>query len=128
MQTDMKRVFLFILAMGIQLAIAQTKSTSPGAAAPELRTKPEEGETVKTKGSVTVNGKVINYTATTGYMPLKTEEGKLRANIFYVAYTKDDGGDLTKRPVTYTFNGRTRVGFCLVTYGGNRAKENRDVG
>jgi carboxypeptidase C (cathepsin A) len=105
MQTDMKRVFLFILAMGIQLAIAQTKSTSPGAAAPELRTKPEEGETVKTKGSVTVNGKVINYTATTGYMPLKTEEGKLRANIFYVAYTKDDGGDLTKRPVTYTFNG-----------------------
>ena len=60
---------------------------------------------VITKGSVRINNKVINYTATTGYMQLKTEDGKPRANIFYVAYTKDDEGDATKRPVTFTFNG-----------------------
>ncbi|SHG60318.1 S10 family peptidase [Pedobacter caeni] len=101
----MKRVFLFIVAMGIQLSIAQTKPASATAESQDLKTKTGDAETVKTKGSVTINGKVISYTATTGYMPLKTEDGKLRANIFYVAYTKDDGGDLTKRPVTYTFNG-----------------------
>ncbi len=93
-----------MLALSIQLCYAQTRTNALPAAQPELVVQAGQ-ETVKTKGSVTINGKVINYTAVTGYMQLKTDEGKLRANIFYTAYTKDDGGDLTKRPITYTFNG-----------------------
>lgn len=58
-----------------------------------------------TKGSVTIGGKVINYTATTGYMVMKDEEGKPKSNIFYIAYTKDDSGDKRKRPVTFAYNG-----------------------
>ncbi|WP_219224657.1 S10 family peptidase [Pedobacter antarcticus] len=101
-----KKVFLVVLALGVQLSYAQTKSTAESPAATQIfGTRPEVEETVKTKGSVTIKGKVINYTATTGYMLLRTEEGKLRGRIFYVAYTKDNENDLTKRPVTYTFNG-----------------------
>ncbi len=57
-----------------------------------------------TKHSLTINGKAINYTATTGYMKITDEDGKHKANIFYIAYTKD-GEKAASRPITYTFNG-----------------------
>lgn len=57
-----------------------------------------------TKGSVTIHGKVISYTATTGYMKITDEEGKLKATMFYTAYTKDNSS-LDQRPITYAFNG-----------------------
>jgi carboxypeptidase C (cathepsin A) len=60
---------------------------------------------VVTKHSITINGQLINYTATTGYLQLKTEDGKPTANIFFVAYTKDGVADKKSRPITYTFNG-----------------------
>lgn len=57
-----------------------------------------------THHTLQVNGQSIRYTATTGYMELKTEEGKAKANIFYIAYTKD-AGTSEKRPITFSFNG-----------------------
>jgi carboxypeptidase C (cathepsin A) len=59
---------------------------------------------VKTKHSITIAGKVINYTATTGYMHMKADTGKVLAKIFFTYYSKDDE-DGAKRPVTFTFNG-----------------------
>ena len=56
-----------------------------------------------TRHEITLGGKPFRYTATAGYMPMKDENGKLKANIFYVAYVKDAGS--ARRPVTYTFNG-----------------------
>ena len=58
-----------------------------------------------TKHSLEIKGKTLNYTATTGFMDMRDEAGKLRANVFFVAYTKDNVRDLSTRPVTYTFNG-----------------------
>lgn len=58
-----------------------------------------------TKHSLEIKGNTLNYTATTGFMDMRDEAGKLRANVFFVAYTKDNVRDLSKRPVTYTFNG-----------------------
>jgi carboxypeptidase C (cathepsin A) len=60
---------------------------------------------VVTQHRVTVNGQVINYTATTGYLTLREENGKERANIFFIAYTKDGVADPATRPITYSFNG-----------------------
>lgn len=65
---------------------------------------PEE-KMVQTKHSVRIGGQEIKYTATTGTILLKLEDGTPKASIFYVAYTKDDVSDLTRRPVTFTFNG-----------------------
>jgi carboxypeptidase C (cathepsin A) len=61
-------------------------------------------QVVKTKHSITIAGKVINYTATTGYMHMKADTGKVLAKIFFTYYSKDDE-DGVKRPVTFTFNG-----------------------
>lgn len=60
---------------------------------------------ISTKHSISIKGQLITYTATAGYLQLKTEDGKPKANIFFVAYTKDGVADRKKRPVTYTFNG-----------------------
>jgi carboxypeptidase C (cathepsin A) len=59
---------------------------------------------VITHHQATVNGKTLNYTATTGRLPIKREDGKIEAEMFFVAYTLD-GQDGGKRPLTFAFNG-----------------------
>src|SRR6266404_6443927 len=65
---------------------------------------PEE-KVVQTKHSLKIDGKEIKYTATAGTILLKLEDGTPKASIFYVAYTKDDVGDASQRPITFSFNG-----------------------
>ena len=43
-----------------------------------------------TKHSVRAGSRTLNYTVTTGFMPLKSEKtGEVEARIFYMAYTLD---------------------------------------
>ncbi len=58
-----------------------------------------------TSHKVTIGGKSIAYTATTGYMPLKDEYKKVKANMFFVYYKKDGVTDPSSRPITFVFNG-----------------------
>lgn len=69
---------------------------------------------VETRHKVTIDGKEIAYTVVAGTMVLKEEtadrekeaEGdKPKAQVFFVAYTKDDAADASKRPLTFSFNG-----------------------
>jgi carboxypeptidase C (cathepsin A) len=57
-----------------------------------------------THHQITVEGKALKYTATAGRLPIKRGDGKIEAEMFYVAYTMD-GQDAAKRPVTFAFNG-----------------------
>ena len=59
---------------------------------------------VITHHQATVGGKTLSYTATTGRLPLKREDGKIEAEMFFVAYTLD-GQDAGRRPLTFAFNG-----------------------
>jgi carboxypeptidase C (cathepsin A) len=59
---------------------------------------------VVTHHQITVDGKLLKYTATTGRLPIKRGDGKIEAEMFYIAYTLD-GADAAKRPVTFAFNG-----------------------
>ena len=59
---------------------------------------------IVTHHTITVSGKVLAYTATTGRLPLKRADGKIEAEMFFVAYTLD-GQDAAKRPLTFSFNG-----------------------
>jgi carboxypeptidase C (cathepsin A) len=58
-----------------------------------------------TKHSVTIGGQVVDYTVTTGTMPLRDAKNEQDAYIFYIAYTKDGVKDKTKRPLMFSFNG-----------------------
>lgn len=62
-------------------------------------------ETSVTEHEITVNGKVLRYTATTGYTTLQKEDGTERAHVFFVAYTKKDVKNPKTRPLTFSFNG-----------------------
>jgi carboxypeptidase C (cathepsin A) len=59
---------------------------------------------VLTHHQITVDGKPLKYTATAGRLPIKRGDGKIEAEMFYVAYTLD-GQDAAKRPLTFAFNG-----------------------
>src|ERR1700741_3783694 len=59
---------------------------------------------VITHHQITVDGKALKYTATAGRLPIKRGDGKIEAEMFYVAYTLD-GQEASKRPLTFAFNG-----------------------
>ena len=96
----------------------ETKPTQPATPAPEA--KPEGGKEaasdkeehydmtemppVVTHHRITVDGKTLAYTATAGRLPIKRGDGKIEAEMFFVAYTLD-GQEAGKRPLTFCFNG-----------------------
>ena len=59
---------------------------------------------IVTHHQITVNGKLLHYTATAGRLPIKRADGKIEAEMFFVAYTLD-GQETSKRPLTFAFNG-----------------------
>ncbi len=68
------------------------------------KTKPVAEQHSRTEHTVTIGGQKVSYVANAGMMPLKTEEGKVTANIFFVAYTRPMK-DVANRPITFCFNG-----------------------
>jgi carboxypeptidase C (cathepsin A) len=57
-----------------------------------------------THHTATIHGTSIVYTANTGTMVLRNDDGKPTGSVFYVAYTRDDA-DASTRPITFFFNG-----------------------
>ena len=70
----------------------------------DIRFDMREVAPVVTKHQITVDGKVLRYTATAGRLPIKEADGTIAAEMFFVAYTLD-GADAGKRPLTFAFNG-----------------------
>jgi len=90
----MKHFFtlLIVIAVGILPAAAQN-----------LNFKTDS--TVTTKHSVTIKGKRVPYTATTGTQPVWDEDGKPVAGLFYTYYERSDVKDKSTRPLVISFNG-----------------------
>ncbi|MEW6990520.1 S10 family peptidase [Colwelliaceae bacterium 6441] len=57
------------------------------------------------KHSTKINGKKINYTATTGTQPVWDDEGNPTASLFYTYYQRSDIKDNSTRPLLISFNG-----------------------
>ena len=70
----------------------------------ELKWDMTEAPAAVTHHSLRVHGKMLNYTATAGRLPIKDPTGKIEAEMFYVAYTLD-GAERSQRPLTFAFNG-----------------------
>ncbi len=57
-----------------------------------------------TDGQINVAGQTIKYKATAGQLVIKDDGAKPKAEMFFVAYTKQ-GEDSVHRPITFVFNG-----------------------
>lgn len=88
---------------------AQAKPEAPKEAGEKSADKEEhydmtEVAPVVTHHQVTLDGKALKYTATAGRLPIKSGDGRIEAEMFFVAYTLDEQ-EAAKRPLTFCFNG-----------------------
>ena len=98
----------------------QTAREQNPQAAPEAggrHTAPPEERTVVTHHSAKIGGQQVNYTATAGTYVIKDEDNTPKATFFYVAYTKDGVADLTKRPISFVYNGGPGSGSLFTHMG-----------
>ncbi|MBI5707053.1 MAG: peptidase S10 [Armatimonadetes bacterium] len=59
-----------------------------------------------TEHSISIGGKKLEYTATTGMLPLKNETGEVEAGVFFVHYAKKGAAaEPSNRPLMFSFNG-----------------------
>ena len=65
-----------------------------------------ESAPVVTHHSIRLHGATLNYTATTGMLPIRNDTtGVIEGGMFFVAYNKDGVGDSNARPLSFVFNG-----------------------
>ncbi|HEY6937866.1 MAG TPA: peptidase S10 [Terriglobales bacterium] len=83
---------------------AKPGAPEAGKESKELHFDISEVPPVVTHQQATVNGRVMRYTATAGRLPIKREDGKIEAEMFFVAYTLE-GENPAQRPLTFAFNG-----------------------
>jgi carboxypeptidase C (cathepsin A) len=71
---------------------------------PKPEEKPEEPPVV-TAHEITIGGRTLKYSATTGMLPIKNETGETEARLFFMAYTLDTPEVDPARPLMFSFNG-----------------------
>jgi carboxypeptidase C (cathepsin A) len=97
-----------VLAQGRGGRGNQNPNAAPAAPNPatQVRTGPmPEEHFAATKHKARVGGQEIGYTATAGTYNIKSDDGTIKASMFFVAYIKDDVADQTKRPLSFVYNG-----------------------
>lgn len=94
----------------IFLSFLMLFQAAPSAPRPVETPKPAETAQAKEeppvvqKRSINVKGRTLNYTTTTGFMPIRNDRtGEVEARIFYMAYTLDNPP--ARRPLMFSFNG-----------------------
>jgi carboxypeptidase C (cathepsin A) len=106
----MKKIFLALLIFSpfSLVVMAQKKndeSDSQNAKASQKNPMVIVDSSVTTKNSVTINGKLIPYTAEAGTLPVWDKDGKPMASVFYTYYERTDVKDRASRPLVISFNG-----------------------
>ncbi|HEX4086877.1 MAG TPA: hypothetical protein VHY22_18325 [Chthoniobacteraceae bacterium] len=116
-------LLLFAAVTACGVLHAQPAASPAPSATPAKATDNEPTRVSVTEHSITVNGQVLKYKATAGYITLSDDKagddkdakpddakgappaaGKPKAKIFFVAYTRE-GMDPATRPVSFAFNG-----------------------
>lgn len=100
-------IFLFLSGASVTRVSAQeppneSKAQQPKTSAPEENAKEQSSVT---EHSIRIGGQTIPYKATAGTIILKNDKGEPTGSMFYVAYTRSDVQDMSRRPVAFFYNG-----------------------
>jgi carboxypeptidase C (cathepsin A) len=87
-----------------QPGVPAEQSGPPAPSTHEETAGPNEEKISTTSHAIRLDGRDIKYTATTGTLPIRGEDGKPTARMFFVAYTRD-GEDVKTRPISFLYNG-----------------------
>lgn len=101
----MRRALFFAIAGILLVHIAVFADDEKQKDVPEFKVEFPKEVLSETKHTVQIAGKSIEYTATAGNLLLKEENGRPKANIFFIAYTRAGATVDAKRPLTFSFNG-----------------------
>ncbi len=71
----------------------------------QRRVPPPEEKSSVTRHSAKIGGQQLNYTATAATYVIKADDGSPKATFFFVAYTRDNVADASKRPLSFVYNG-----------------------
>jgi carboxypeptidase C (cathepsin A) len=93
------------LSLGAQAPPPASTPAESKAAAPAADKEWDGEKPVVTKHSIRAGGRTLNYTVTTGMMPIRSNTGEIEARMFFMAYTLDNGGGPSRRPLMFSFNG-----------------------
>ena len=79
-------------------------------AKPPESPKPTAAQTVEdapitVKHQIRVGNRTLDYTTTTGFMPIRNRDGEIEARVFFVAYTLDGVTNPKDRKLMFSFNG-----------------------
>ncbi|MGH9736189.1 MAG: S10 family peptidase [Candidatus Acidiferrales bacterium] len=88
-----------------QQAEQQEAQQSQEKKAPEQHQMPPVEKSSVTHHSARIGGQMINYTATAATYVIKDDDGNPKATFFFVGYTKDGVSDVSKRPISFVYNG-----------------------
>jgi len=83
----------------------EAKAEKPAASEKKEPKEPPKPEQSVTQHSIVIGGVTIAYTATAGTLIVRNDKDEPWASIGYTAYTKRDVPDLSRRPVTFAYNG-----------------------
>jgi len=88
----------------MRLALLVVLVLAPPAYAQYEVAGPKEQQVSETSHVLRLDGREIRYIATAGTLPIRLDDGKVAARMFFVAYTKE-GENAAARPVAFLFNG-----------------------
>src|ERR1700742_1666124 len=103
------RLFAALLASTLAFTLA-APAFAESARRPSDSAKEQSSEAgrlpadVTTDQTVELPGRTLRFKPTAGSIPINNAEGKLQAEIAYIAYVRPDG-DAANRPVTFALNG-----------------------
>jgi carboxypeptidase C (cathepsin A) len=109
-----RRLLIALLAGGLALisfdaSLAQPSRRGGAPTSAETAAKEQPGEVRRLPADVTTDhalelpGRTLRFKATAGSIPINNGEGKLQAEVAYIAYLLADAG--AARPLTFVFNG-----------------------
>ena len=98
-------VAAFAAVLTMRSAALADAPAMAASAAPAASSASADGQDAVTHHSVVVDGKPIAYAATAGTIAIKDDKSETTASMFYVGYTEDGVTDLSRRPVTFLYNG-----------------------
>ncbi len=104
----MKKSLIYLCTTLVLTGSAFSQTTDKDKKQEKDKSTTEKSSSEKSKqASVTIDGKVINYTVTASELILTKDDGTARAKIFNVSYIAKTASakDAAKRPVMFAFNG-----------------------